>query len=200
MGDKEFRIEKKDDLLEIWSVSYKAEKGSVLHSGIYNPEMASSLAAGACITVAGFFVAGRYHITALHYGAALVFFALLFLAFRTFVFRETVLYACIDRVAGVVRFSLNGAWMSKGFTFSLDDLQKVRQDYVFMAPVNPDGIKLVRKIALQHGTVIPGFGEKAEFHTVTLEFRGGQRVTILSSSDPLKAEHMAKEIQNFIER
>lgn len=170
-----------------------------MHGGIYNREMASSLAAGACLVIAGFFVAGRLRLTAVHYGTALFFFILLFAAFRKFVFRDAVLHTRIDRGEGSVKFSLDGAGR-KSFTFPLEDLQTVRQDYVSIAPENPDGIKVVEKIALQHGTVIPGFGKNVEFHTVELEFKGGKRVAILASGEPMSADNIVKEIHYFIER
>ncbi|MBI3592450.1 MAG: hypothetical protein HY099_03050, partial [Nitrospirae bacterium] len=77
-----YQIEIKDNVLVFRTTSFKAEKGSVLHSGIYNRELASSLAAGACITLAGFFFAFRDKITAIHFIAALFLFAVLFLFFR----------------------------------------------------------------------------------------------------------------------
>ncbi|NIN70309.1 MAG: hypothetical protein GTO63_37660, partial [Anaerolineae bacterium] len=41
----------------------------------------------------------------------------------------------------------------------LSDLEEVRRRQIVIEPENPDGVDFVAKIAIQHGTLIPGFGE-----------------------------------------
>jgi len=200
MGFDTYNFDIKDNTLMLRTISFRTDKGSVLHSGIYNREMASTLAAGACITLAGFFFATRGRITALHFVSAIVIFTVLFLLFRTYVFREPVLYTAIDKTNGIIELSSENIFGRKKVSFPLSELESVRQDYVSSAPVNPDGIEIVQKIALQHGTVIPGFGETAEFYTVELEFKNGRRELIFSSKVPAEADGVATNLKKFMER
>jgi hypothetical protein len=58
-NNKTYQLDIKDNILIFRTTFFKAEKGSVLHSGIYNRELASSLLAGACIVLLGFFLPQR---------------------------------------------------------------------------------------------------------------------------------------------
>ncbi len=194
-----YRVDIKDNTLVFETSSFRAERGSILHSGIYNRELSASLAAGACITLAGFFFAGRIKISAVYFFAALVFFVLLFLAFRTYVFRDSVLRLAIDKETGNIAISMKNIFAENKVSFSLGELDAVRQDHVALSPENPDGVKVVEKIALQHGTVIPGFGKTVEFYTVELGFKSGKRLLIFSSREPAKADAIAEKLKNFID-
>ena len=200
MNDRKYNLDIKDNTLTLRTTAFRSDKGSVLHSGIYNREMASTLAAGACLMLAGFFFATRGRITAFHFVSAIVIFTILFLLFRTYVFREPVLYTQIDKGRGIIEISSENIFGEKKLSYSLSELGSIRQDYASSAPVNPDGIQIVQKIALQHGTVIPGFGETAEFYTVELELKNGIRELIFSSRVPAEAEDIAINLKNFIER
>ncbi|MEW6117387.1 MAG: hypothetical protein AB1553_10860 [Nitrospirota bacterium] len=197
---KDYFIKVENNRLMFSTTSFKAEKGSVLHSGIYNRELASSLAAGACIIALGFFFASNVSVTVIHYIAMLPLFAILFLAFRTYLFREPVLQLVIDKKTKKIGITVKRAIGRRAFVATLHELEKIRQGYTTETPANPDGIQLVEKIALQHGTVIPDFGTTAEFHTVELEFRDGRSITIFSSGAPGEADDIAHTINHFIER
>ncbi|MBZ0157907.1 MAG: hypothetical protein K8I29_17050 [Alphaproteobacteria bacterium] len=199
-GEKELHFEESDSMLSLWTTSFRAEKGSVLHSGIYNREMASSLAAGACIIAAAFLFAAVSPVIPLYSIVALVSFVPLFLLFRRYVFREELLCVEFDRRRGTVSFSLNRPFGRREVSYPLTEIDTVRQDCRVVPPENPDGIRVVEKIALQHGTVIPGFGETAEFYTVEIEFKGGERIMVFSSREPSRADEIAQKIINFIER
>jgi hypothetical protein len=190
----------KDKVLDFRTASFRAEKGSVLHSGIYNREMASTLAAGACIVLLGFFFASRPIGSTISFISALLLFVLLFLLLRTFVFPETFLRIVIDKGNNVVSIMRKGFFRTEKQLFTLADLEGIREDYKEVASENPDGIKMVEKIALQHGTVIPGFGTAAEFYTVEFEFKDAGRVMVFSSGDYSEADDVARTFKNFLER
>ena len=188
----------KDKVLVFRTASFRAEKGSVLHSGIYNREMASTLAAGACIVLLGFFFASRPLRSPIYFIAALLLFVLLFLFFRTFVFPETFLQAVIDKGNNVVNIMRTGFFRMEKQLFPLTELEGIREDFKAIASENPDGMKIVEKIALQHGTVIPGFGTAAEFYTVEFEFKDAGRVMVFSSGDHSEADDVTRAFKNFI--
>lgn len=194
-----YQMDIKDNMLVFKTTSFKAEKGSMLHSGIYNRELASSLVAGALILLSGFFFAARYKITAIHFLAAMLIFAALFIGFRTYIFREPLLSVIIDKDKKEINFSLNKIFRKKNFSFLLSDLKNIRQDYVSIVPENSEGIKFVEKIALQHGSIIPGFGKTEEFYTVLMEHKGGQMIVIFSSHERSMADDIATKFKNFIE-
>lgn len=193
-----YQIDIRDNTLVFRTNSFKAEKGSVLHSGIYNRELSSSLASGALVVLLGFFFAARYKITAVHFIAALLMFVIFFIAFRTYVFLDPVLSVTVDKEKRDVYIALERIFGKRSISFPLSELDNIRQDYFAVTPENPDGIRLVEQVALQHGTVIPGFGKTAEFYTVEMEFKNGKRFTIFSSEEPSKAEEIATKFRNFI--
>ncbi len=197
MTDK-YQIDIKDDMLIFRTSSFRAEKGSVLHSGIYNRELASSLAAGALVMLLGFFFAASFKITTVHFVVALLLFVIFFIVFRTYIFLETVLCVVVDKKNGNIDIALERIFGKRRITSPLSELGNIRQDYLVVTPENPDGIKLVEQVALQHGTVIPGFGKTAEFYTVETEFKNGKRIVVFSSEKPAEAENIAMQFRNFI--
>ena len=86
----------------------------------------------------------------------------------------------------------------KKVSFSISELHSVRQDYLTVATENPDGVRVVEQVALQHGTIIPGFGKTSEFYTVELEFKDSKRFIIFSSEEPAVANEIVVRFKNFI--
>jgi hypothetical protein len=197
-NNKAYQINIKDNMLIFRTSSFRAEKGSVLHSGIYNRELASSLAAGALVMLLGFFFAASFKITTVHFVVALLLFVIFFIVFRTYIFLETVLCVVVDKKNGNIDIALERIFGKRRITSPLSELGNIRQDYLVVTPENPDGIKLVEQVALQHGTVIPGFGKTAEFYTVEMEFKNGKRIVVFSSEKPAEAENIAMQFRNFI--
>ncbi len=187
----------KDNVLVFRTASFGAEGRSVLHSGIYNREMASSLAAGAVIVLIGLLSAGRFRIGITLFIAAVVFFAALFIIFRVYVFHEPMMKAVFDCNKGSIMLSRKKVVGSEVRSYSLKDLGAIRLGRVTVQPQNVDGIKVVEKIALQHGTVIPGFGKTENFYRVQLDFRG-DNVTIFSTKDRRTAEEAADALKNHL--
>lgn len=199
-NENKYHIEVKDNLLTFSTTSFKAEKGSVLHSGIYNRELASSLASAALVMLLGFFFALSFEITVVHFITALLLFVILFIVFRTYVFLEPILCVNIDKKNGNIDIEIERIVGKKRIIFPLSEFNNIRQDYLSVTPENPDGIRLVETVALQHGTIIPGFGKTSEFYTVEVEFKNDKGFIIFSSEEPAEANEIAKKIKNFIER
>lgn len=169
----------------------------MLHSGIYSRELASSLAAGAVIVAIGFFLAGGHGITAVDFAAAIFLFAVLFVIFRLRVFREPMLETVFDPGKGIISISRRKVIGNEVRSYPMAGLSGIGLGKVTVQPENIDGIKFVEKIALQHGTVIPGFGKKEEIYTVRLDF-GGRVVTIFSTKERSAAEEAAAELKRHV--
>jgi hypothetical protein len=195
-----YAFDTSDTVLAYKTTRFNAEKGSVLHSGVYNRETASTLAAGACIILLGFFFASRLQLSKIYFVACMLLFVPLFLFFRTFIFRETILLVVIDKKNEVVTIMRKGPLRTKKQLFPLAELEDVREDYKEVITDNPDGVKIVEKIALQHGTVIPGFGEKSEFYTVSFEFSNAASLLVFSSGDYAEADDVMRTFKKFIKR
>jgi len=172
----------------------------VLHSGIYNRETASTFAAGASMIMLGFFFASGPHLSTFTFIASLLLFVLLFLFFRTFIFRETFLRVIMDKGNNVVAITRKGFFRMDKQLFDFTGLEGIREDYKEVALENPEGTKIVEKIALQHGAVIPGFGAAAEFYTVEFELKDSGSIMVFSSRDYSEADDVTRTFKNFIER
>jgi hypothetical protein len=190
-------IDIRDNTLVFATSSFRAEGRSVLHSGIYSRELASSLAAGGLLMLLGFFFAVRGKIHAAHFLTGAAAFAVLFLVFRGYVFREPLLQAVFDRGRAMVEILVRGPVITKKEMYEISGLSGIALESLTVEPRNPDGIKVVEKIALQHGMVIPGFGKTEEIHSVVLDFPGRPR-TIFSTTKREDAERVIAEIGKFL--
>lgn len=192
-------IEVKENVLSLCTTSFKAEKGSVLHSGIYNRELASALSAGGIAILIGLFAAASYKITAAHYMMAALLFGALFIVLRTYIFKETVLELTLDKNNESAGITIRGIH-KKQQMFPISDLAGVRLRHITVRPENPDGIRVVENVALQHGTVIPGFGEPENFYIVELVYKSGADTMVFSSKEEKETEAVAMRLEGFLER
>ena len=179
------------------TASFSAEGRSVLHGGIYNRELSASLASGAVIVVSGLLLAGHLKITAPVFVAFVILFAALFMIFRMYIFREPSLEAVFDAGKGIITVSVRKGIRSISRSYPLNRLSDISLGHVTVQPRNIDGIEIVEKVALQHGTVIPGFGKKEDFYTVTLDFEG-DKVVVFSGKERQGAEAVASELKKYI--
>ena len=179
------------------TTSFRAERRSVLHSGIFNRELASSLAAGAVIVMMGFFFALHSRITVVHFIAAVFVFAAFFILFRIYAFREAVLETTFDRERKTIRVLLKRTIGSRSQSYPMDALAGIGIHHLSIEPENLDAVKLVEKVAVQHGTVIPGFGKVEDFYTVELDF-GERKMVIFSARDRKGAESLMDELRSSL--
>lgn len=197
-ADREYNLRIRGNVLSFRTGSFRAEPGSALHSGIYNRELISSLAAGAVmVAIALLAVIKGVEVRLFHYIGAIVLFGALTLLARFYLFYEEYLSLSIDRQKGeleVVKRTLAKQVMRRG----LDELTGVRKGFTVIAPENQDGIDIVKNISLQHGMVIPGFGESKEYHSVHLEFGELDTVAIFSTEEPDEAEAVYQVINKFV--
>ena len=189
-----YQIEKRENAVVVRATSFRAERRSVLHSGVFNREFASSLAAGAVILVISFFFAHYDKMNAVYFAAMLLIFAALFVMFRIYVFREAVLETEFDGQRRVITLSLKRTLGGGVRTYPMDELKGIVLEHFSMEPENIDAVQLVERVAVQHGTVIPGFGKTEEFYTVKLDV-GAEKPLIFSSRERKGAESMVAELK-----
>jgi len=194
MEEKPYYIERRGGTVVLSTTSFRAERGSVLHSGVFNRELASSLSAGAVIVVISFFFALYFRITVPYLIAVIFLFASLFVLFRVFVFREPVLETIFDREKGTITISMKRTAGSKTVSYLLSELAGIRVGHISLQPENLDAVQLVERVAVQHGTVIPGFGKTEDFYTVELDF-GEKKVVVFSAGERRRAEAVIAGLQ-----
>jgi len=197
-SEKSYQIEMSGQTLVFRTTSVKAEKGSVLHSGIFNRELASFLAAGSILTLLSFFFARYGRIQILHVITGIVLFAMISLLLRKYLFHEPMLKAVFDGEKGIVSIANRGVLFQKREGFPLTGVSGITLNRVVLRPENPDGIEIVEKIALHHFIVIPGFGETEEFFTVQLDF-AIKSVMLFSTRKKEEAEEVLERLKGFID-
>jgi hypothetical protein len=195
-ANRNYRTGKEEDTLIFITPMFRAEPDSVLHSGIYNREFASVLASA---TVAGLI----YVITAMKIEDTLVrslVFLLIFAGgfpfFRTYVFRESLMEVVFNTAGGEARIFTR--WITKRLkeTIALNSIKHISIEKRTQEVKNPDAVAFVEKISLQHGTVIPGFGEEKILFLLKLHLADGSERIIYSDSvmqDVLSAHDEIKE-------
>lgn len=196
--DREYHLGIRGNILRFRTGAFRAEAGSALHSGIYNRELVSSLASGAVLVIMAL-VAVLYGVSIgkYHYIAAIVLFAVLTLVARVYIFYEEYLDLSIDRNKGLVNVFIKKMRVKRVIK-PLNELTGVMKGYVLLAPENLDGVDFVKRISMQHGMVIPGFGETKEYHSVHLEFGDLDTLSIFCTEDQEVAEAVYQVIKKFI--
>lgn len=195
MNNNTYHIDIKGNTLILKTTSFKAERGSILHAGIFNKDLISSFAGGALILL--IYLILRPSPTAIYYILIIIQFIAFFIFFRSFVFYEPSLEAVVDKDRGEISITVKKFLGKKNF-YLVTDLKGLRQEHIVITPENPDGIRVVEKVALQHGTLIPGFGETKEFYTVELDFRNGKAVMVFSSKEPSLAKEVYTKLKGFL--
>jgi hypothetical protein len=153
--------------------SYRAEKESVLHRGIYSRELASMLSSASITGAIYIFIAFNYSVNIFHYLALLIIFILAFIGLRETIFKEKELKVIFDKSSSTATLIWPGILFKRTETFSFDDVESVRIGSKRIIPENIDGIEFVERISRQHGSAVPGLGEEAEFVTLNLQLKDG---------------------------
>jgi len=197
MTDK-YDIEEKDGTLTLVSRSFREGEGSMLNKGIFTPELTSSLvSAAAVIVLVAIALINGLKFTATYYVTGIVVFTILFVLLRKFAFYEEYMKVSFDKNAGSISLVEHRPFGTSR-TYKTESLAEIKQSKLEIEPQNPDGAEFVVKIAAQHGTLMPGFGEKKIFHAVSLVFKDGQKRTLFSTEDEVAAAELSLRLRNFI--
>jgi len=196
VSEKRYNLVVDKNLLLFKTPFFSAAKGSILHVGIYNREMTSILASSILTAALIFVTVYKFGRVFWVYPLALVAITLGFILFRTLVFKESLLTLTMDKAKGEIRIDYAGV-VGRHELFRIDDLESVHISHKVIPPENVDGIKVVEKIALQHGTVIPGFGEEIELFPVEMQFKDGTSRVVYSDTSHETPMHIIKKLKEF---
>lgn len=202
--DKRFTIKTDKDRLVFRTTAFRADKGSVLHSGIYNKEFSSILSATAVSGIIYIFLALNYEMTVLHYLIVIFTFVIGFFGFRIFAFKERHMDVIFDKANNMVKITKPGFIKKDIEALPLDSVSSIEIESKKIVPENPDGIKFVEKISLQHGSVIPELGDEVEFITLLLKLTDGSKRLIYAEKIEGKIdgepEIPLRDIRDFLEK
>jgi hypothetical protein len=177
---------------------FTPEKGSILHSGIYNRELTSvlaSIAVAGTVYIALFMSLG---ISMASYILSAIGFILSFPFFRRFVFKGTHLETIFNSSTGKTEIYLTGITRKKKDYFSLDSITDISVDSKRTSIENPDGVAFVEKISLQHGMAIPDFAEETIFYMLKLHLADGTDRIIYSDSNKQDVISAQNEVKEFM--
>ena len=196
--DGKYSIQKTENILIFKTAYFTADKGSVLHSGIYNKEFTSVLAASVTAGLASLafiMISGR---TIFSYIVFILISIAGFPVFRRFVFKDRCMETIFDNSAGRAEIYLQGIIKKKKDIIPIKDIVNVIIERKKTEVENPDGTEFVKKISLQHGTVIPGFGEEIELFMLKLVLTGGNDRLLYADSNMQDVMKAHDEIKGFL--
>jgi len=193
---RNYKTRKEENTLIFITPMFRAEPDSVLHSGIYNREFASVLASAAVAGIIYVIAAMNIESSVFRSLVLLLVFAGGFPFFRTYVFRESFMEVVFNTASGEAR--IYSSWIKKRLkeTIALSSIKNISIEKKTQEVKNPDAVEFVEKISLQHGTVIPGFGEEKTLFLLKLHLTDGSERIIYSDSvmqDVLSAHAEIKE-------
>lgn len=178
-ADRSYQLTTEDNRLVFTTSSFRAEKTSVLHSGVYTREFSSMLFASAVCITAYFIILYIGIISFIVRYLILVFlFVIAFLGSRKFIFRDRHLEVVFSKSDQTVIINHPGILGKNAEAIPFSDIQSVELGSRKFVPENIDGIDFVRKISLQHGSDVPGLGDIEEFVTLYLKLKNGSEKII----------------------
>jgi hypothetical protein len=182
------------DILCLQTAYFKAERNSVLHSGIYTKEMSSMFFAFIISTVYIIYQAFYGHLYWMHYIIAVVAFIILFPIIRIFIFKKNILTVVFDRQKDLITISKNSIIRNKNQPHN--SLREITIVHDMIEPQNQDGIEFVKKISLAHGAPMPDLGATQHFYNVYLSFPN-ENIMIFTSPISTESEQLVKTIKDF---
>jgi hypothetical protein len=200
--EKAYSLIREKNKLSFRTSSFEADKESVLHKGIYNYELSSTLSALMLSGITYVLMAFNFQMTILHYLANTLIFIVAFIGFRKYIFREKFLEIDFDKTNEMAR--LRRPWFIGMGTEEIPfaSIKSVEVGSSQIRPVNVDGIQFVQKISAQHGSPVPGLGEEKEFVILLLKLTdGSERVLYTGRIENISEPSLPlNEIRDFLKK
>jgi hypothetical protein len=202
--EKPYSLIIEGDRLIFTTSFYRADKGSVLHKEIYNYELASMMTGIIICGALYVIIAFNFEVMIIHYIALVLLFMLLFILLRRSVFREKYLTLIVDRGSDTASLSTPGFFGEKKEEIRLSGIDDIEVGSVSVFPEDRDAARFVEKISRQHGSVVPGLADEAEFVTLSLRLNDGTERLIYAAKIEAgldgEPDVPLKEIRSFIDK
>jgi len=195
--ENNYSIKTEGNALIFRTSTFKAEKSSVLHSGVYSKEFMSILMASGVCMLAYMFLSPSISGPALFTTLMFILVAA-FTGARTFIFKEKYLETVFNRSSSTARLTYSGTFSKKTEEIPFAEIISVETDIKRFEQENKDGADFVQKISVQHGSAVPGLGETEEFMTLSLKLKDGSERMIYAGDLKERPVVPAQEIKEFI--
>jgi hypothetical protein len=197
-ANRNYTVITEEEKLIFATPTYRADPDSVLHSGIYNREFSSALSSAAIAGIVYMLVAFNTGNTIVRPLVFLLTFTVGFPFFRKFVFKEGLLEVVFNAVSGEAK--IYTSWITKRLkeTISIKNIKGLSIESKRHEVENPDAVRFVKQISLQHGSVIPGFGEEKVLFLLKLHLSDGSERTIYSDNIMHNVITAHDEIKEFL--
>jgi hypothetical protein len=202
--DKQYTLKTEKNRLVFRTTSFKAEKTSVLHSGVYTKEFSSMMLASAASIFSYMATDIMSSRSPVRYGLLLIVFVLVFLGANRYVFNEKSLEVVFDKSDNTARIVRTGLLKRKTEQIPFSDLKSIHAGSRKYSPENIDGIQFVQHISAQHGSPMPELGEDEKFVTLNLALAdGSERIIYAAKVNTGKIngepDIPLKEIKSFLD-
>lgn len=200
MKTKFYELKHDNNRLIFRTLHFRAERTSVLHSGVYSKEFASMLLSGAICMVVYMvteFMTNRYAI--LRYILLIIIFVISFTGGLKYIFKDRYLEAIFDRTNRSVTISYPGFFTKKVEEIPFTGIVSVEPGTKIYKPENIDGIDFVQKISLQHGSAVPGLGKEEEYIILKLKLADKSERILFAGNTDTEPVIPLKEIKTFLE-
>ena len=161
-----------DNILTFTTASFKAEKSSVLPSGVYSKEFSSMLLASA-LSVFIYMLTNVINSTVVRSALFLLCFIIFFYGSRKYIFFDKKLKVEFNNNSKSALLIRPGIILNKTEELPFSSIRSVEMGNRKFTPDNPDGAAFVEKISAQHGSYVPGLGDEEEFLTLSLILTDG---------------------------
>lgn len=199
-----YQLKTEDNKLIFRTSSFRAEKTSVLHSGVYTKEFSSMLFASA-ISILVYMISSVINSRSLIMRLIIValIFVAAFIGAHKFIFKDSFLEAEFNRTDNSVNIVRSGLIARKVEKIPFAAIKSIELGSRKFIPENMDGIDFVQKISAQHGSAIPGLSKTEEFVTLSLKLTDASERIIFAARHDDKTygdtKALLNEIHNFTE-
>ncbi len=174
-----YQLKIEDDRLVFSTSSFRAEKTSVLHSGVYTREFSSMLFASAVTVFAHMAIISININTAVFRYLIIIFlFVVSFLGAHKFIFKEKHIEVIFDKPEKTALITRYGIIIKKTEKIPFSSIKSVELGSRKFVPENIDGIEFVQRISAQHGSAMPELSNEEEFITLSLNLTDGSEKII----------------------
>lgn len=191
-----YKLSITSDEVVLYTFFYKIEKGSILHHALMSREATSFI-------VASFVAGALFSIYAFHFplktfeaAAFILLFGLLFIFFRLSIFKEKPLE--VTFLKDMVKIKYPAFIVKRVEKFPLNQVKYLSINKRILSIENPEGAEIVKKIALQHGTVIPDFAESLELYYLRLELYDETERVIYVDRDEGRIKSLYGELKKWL--
>jgi|GEM_PF-3256933 len=193
--DGTYRLIITPDTLTLKTFLYKAEKKSIIHAALMNREVTSLIVATILSGVLFVIYAMNFPLKVFDIINFCLLTGALFLFLRLSIFREKPLEVTFSRDRVIIKYP---AFIIKRVEkFDLNQVKSISIKKRIFEIDNIEGAKIVKQVALQHGTVLPDFTEPEELFLLTIDFLDGSERVIYVDREPKRISTLLKEIKKW---